>query len=152
MKDYTSAAILYFKALFMVIDYIILQKEGRIPHDHGDRFRICEKKYPNLYRILDKLFPTYRTTYTTELSKETTEEVRKKIWKSKLPEIPKKTTDKLAAEFAFSGGQIENISRKSAIDALMTGKQPGEGDLRSHCLEEKLNNHERVRVGFRKSA
>ncbi|MFH1649439.1 MAG: hypothetical protein ABIA93_02735 [Candidatus Woesearchaeota archaeon] len=79
MKDYTSAAILYFKALFMAIDYVILQNEGRIPHDHGDRFRICEKKYPNLYRILDKLFPTYRTTYTTEISKETTDEVRKSV-------------------------------------------------------------------------
>lgn len=79
LQDYTSASILYFKGLFTVMDYIMLIREGRIPHDHGERFRIAEKKYPDLYKILDTLFPTYRTTYTTQMSKETATEVRQTV-------------------------------------------------------------------------
>jgi SpoVK/Ycf46/Vps4 family AAA+-type ATPase len=80
------------------------------------------------------------------------ETARKMIWRSKLPEIPKNITGKLAVEFPFSGGQIENIARKCEIDGLLNGRQPGERELRNHCLEEKLNQPQRVKVGFRKTA
>ncbi len=54
--DYTSAAILYFKALFGVLDLTVLRKKGFIPKDHNDRFRILEKDFPEFYLILDKNF------------------------------------------------------------------------------------------------
>jgi hypothetical protein len=79
MQDYTSAAILYFKALFTAMDFIMLVREGKIPHDHGERFRIAERKYPDMYKTLDTLFPMYRTTYTTQMSKETALEVRNTV-------------------------------------------------------------------------
>ena len=87
--DYTSATILYFKCLFMIIDYIILKKNGKTPKDHGERFRILEKDFPDLYIMLDKDFPLYRNTYSLSISKEKCngikENVRKTIEEYKIP-------------------------------------------------------------------
>jgi len=76
-KDYTSATILYFKALFAVQDYILLQKIGQSPKDHNERFRLLEKYFPESYERLDKEFSTYRDTYSEIISKETCDRVRK---------------------------------------------------------------------------
>jgi uncharacterized protein (UPF0332 family) len=68
-QDYTSATILYFKALFSVLDLVILKDTGKVPKDHSERFRILELRFPELYKILDKLYPTYRDTYTASIDK-----------------------------------------------------------------------------------
>lgn len=68
-KDYTSATILYFKTVFGVLDIILLEKEGKTPKDHTERFRMLEKKYPDLYEFLDKYFRIYRDTYSTAIEK-----------------------------------------------------------------------------------
>ena len=75
-SDFTSAAILYFKALFSILDIIILRREGKIPKDHSERFRILESKYPSLYLMIDKLYPIYRDTYTSTINKETCEKIK----------------------------------------------------------------------------
>ncbi|MEK6913074.1 MAG: hypothetical protein AABW47_00175 [Nanoarchaeota archaeon] len=64
LNDFTSSAILYFKALFSVLDLIILKEDGKIPKDHSERFRMLENKHIELYRILDNLYPLYRETYS----------------------------------------------------------------------------------------
>ena len=38
-KDYTSATILYFKTLFAVQDFVLLEEVGESPKDHNSRFR-----------------------------------------------------------------------------------------------------------------
>ena len=58
--DFTSATILYFKSLFSAFDYIILKKEGKVPQDHEERFRILESRFPPLYSVLDNIFRIYR--------------------------------------------------------------------------------------------
>ena len=73
--DYTSATILYFKALFMLLDSIILKSQGKSPKDHTERFRVLEKNFSDLYLILDKYYQVYRNTYTVSISKEICEEV-----------------------------------------------------------------------------
>ena len=78
-KDYTSATILYFKALFAALDLIILKKTGRIPKDHTERFRILESDFSSLYRILDEDFTIYRQTYTTRISKEDCDKVEENV-------------------------------------------------------------------------
>ena len=67
-KDYTSATILYFKALFSILDFLILKDIGKTPKDHEERFRILEENYQSLYKILDETFPIYRDSYKTSIS------------------------------------------------------------------------------------
>jgi HEPN domain-containing protein len=80
-NDYTSATILYFKALFVLLDYIILQQSGKTPKDHTERFRQLEKDMPKYYRILDKYYPIYRDTYSLSIEKEKCNEVRNNVRK-----------------------------------------------------------------------
>ena len=77
--DYTSTTILYFKAMFIVLDLIILSDTGKTPKDHTERFRVLELKYPTLYNVLDKYFKIYRATYSTSIDKETCEDVKKNV-------------------------------------------------------------------------
>jgi uncharacterized protein (UPF0332 family) len=76
-KDYTSSTILYFKAIFGILDYILLLKEGKTPKDHTERFRMLEKTYPDIYEFIDKYFKIYRDTYSTSVDKETCDKLRK---------------------------------------------------------------------------
>ena len=69
-EDYTSATILYFKALFAILDLIILKKEGRLPKDHSERFRMLEISHNELYIILDKTYEIYRNAYNMIIKKE----------------------------------------------------------------------------------
>src|SRR3989338_481680 len=80
-KDYTSAAILYFKSLFVLTDWIIFQKKRITPKDHTERFRILQEEFPGIYTILDKIFPIYRSTYSIKIEKEQCDEVRKNATK-----------------------------------------------------------------------
>ena len=77
--DHTSATILYFKTLFSVLDLIILKKEGKVPKDHEERFRVLETKFQSLYSVLDNIFRIYRATYRTAISKDDCEKVKKNV-------------------------------------------------------------------------
>lgn len=67
--DFTSSAIIYFKALFAILDLSILKKLGKTPKDHSERFRFLELNFPELYIVLDQLYPIYRASYTNSISK-----------------------------------------------------------------------------------
>lgn len=71
IEDYTSATILYFKTLFAIQDFLLLEKTGEAPKDHNSRFRILEKTFPNLFKEIDVEFSTYRDTYSKIIDKET---------------------------------------------------------------------------------
>ena len=75
-QDYTSATILYFKALFVALDLVILRRIKKTPKDHSERFRILEQYFPEEYRYLDQYFSIYQSTYTITVDKETCEEIR----------------------------------------------------------------------------
>lgn len=81
-NDYTSATILYFKVLFSVTDVVLLQKTGKTPKDHAERFRMLEDADPELYGLIDKLFGIYRDTYSSTITKATCEEVRNHVTKT----------------------------------------------------------------------
>lgn len=78
-KDYTSAATLYFKTLFVALDLFLLKKLKIVPKDHTERFRLLEKSFPQEYALLDKYFPIYRSTYSTTIEKEICEEIRRHV-------------------------------------------------------------------------
>lgn len=74
--DYTSSTILYFKCLFAVLDLIILQKKGKTPKDHTERFNILKDNFSELYFFLDKYYVVYRQTYSLKIDKLTCDEVK----------------------------------------------------------------------------
>jgi len=78
-KDYTSATILYFKALFAALDLMLLKSKGKMPKDHTERFRMLEDFDAERYEFLDKYFKIYRDTYTLSIDKETCDKVRKNV-------------------------------------------------------------------------
>jgi AAA+ superfamily predicted ATPase len=76
-------------------------------------------------------------------------EVNEKIWKSKLEWLDEAETRLLAARFAFSGGEIENVARKVAMDEVLTGERPGLDKISGYCEVEKLGARgQRRRIGF----
>jgi len=89
-KDYTSASILYFKTWFAIQDFVLLEKVGRSPKDHRERFRLLEKEFPDVYRELDKEFSTYRDTYSKIVEKEDCDRIRRIVEN----EIKDKSIDK----------------------------------------------------------
>ncbi len=70
-KEYNSSVTLFFKVISSLADLFILIKEGKMPNNHIERFRILEYKYKEVYKIIDKDFPFYQDSYKTRLDKET---------------------------------------------------------------------------------
>ena len=56
----------------------------------------------------------------------------------------------MAGDFDFSGGQIENVVRKRAVDAILNGCEPDFETMLGYCKEETLGKEqkERRRIGF----
>ena len=61
---------------------------------------------------------------------------RQKIWKDKLPGYTDELMSKLANQFHLSGGQIDNIVRKTEIDFVLNGSSTSEALLLSYCKDE----------------
>jgi|SRR3989344_7281105 len=76
-KDYTSATILYFKTLFAVQDFVLLEKIGSSPKDHNERFKQLKENFPSMYKELDMEFSTYRDTYSKILERSVCERIKK---------------------------------------------------------------------------
>ena len=101
----------------------------------------------NLTTNLDKAFER-RFLYKVRFDKPSTE-ARSHIWRAMLPELSEQEAALLAAEFDFSGGQIENISRKKTVKALISGQQPTFDEIREYCQEENIEDtRERRKIGF----
>ena len=77
LKDYTSATTLYFKTLFAIQDFLLLDKIGESPKDHTARFRKLETNFPDLFKELDIEFPTYRDTYSKIIDKATCDRIKR---------------------------------------------------------------------------
>ena len=76
--------------------------------------------------------------------------VRQRLWQSMMPNLSDADAHILAAAYDFSGGQIENISRKATIHAILHGEDSNDlTQLTSYCKAEHLDaqNHGR-KIGF----
>jgi len=78
-KDYTCATILYFKTLFAVQDFLLLNKIGESPKDHSSRFRLLETNFLDLFKELNLEFGTYRETYSKIIDKDTCVRIKKLV-------------------------------------------------------------------------
>ncbi len=72
------------------------------------------------------------------------------IWKDKISGLEDGDYKWLAENFDFSGGQIENITRKVVLNQVLSGCLPNILQLRKFCEEESItkNNVDRTRIGF----
>jgi len=87
---YNSAVVLFFKSLVSLIDLYILQKTGKTPSSHNERFAITEKQFLEVYELLDKDFPFYQNSYIQIMSKELAEVIKEDV-----QTLAKKTNFKL---------------------------------------------------------
>ena len=101
----------------------------------------------NLQQNMDKAFER-RFLYKIKFDKPT-EEARSYIWRSMIPDLCDNDIHVLAEKYDFSGGQIENIARRHAIDTILHGS--ADNNLESlilHCDNEKISGKEQRRIGF----
>lgn len=64
--------------------------------------------------------------------------------------VKKKEVLKLAGDFSFSGGQIENIARKQLKESILSGNDlPTIESIREACLVERFNTTATRQIGFR---
>ena len=77
-------------------------------------------------------------------------ETRTKIWGSLIPELDVKQRKYLAEHYAFSGGQIENISRRKNIFEALEGRSPTKTEMAAFCDEEMASSRKQScgKIGF----
>ena len=79
-----------------------------------------------------------------------TPKVRQQIWQSIVPSLTDEVAMKLATEYEFSGGQIENIARKLIVDNILYGESEDiYASLKEYCNNETIQNRKaRPNIGF----
>lgn len=102
----------------------------------------------NLTQNFDQAFER-RFIYKIHFQKPDTN-ARTLIWESLVDGLEHQGAEVLARDFEFSGGQIENISRKATVDYILSGVQPGVEGLRELCENETITGKkaDRPRIGF----
>ena len=121
------------------IQNIILQEMETL-----DGILICTT---NLTSCLDKAFDR-RFLFKMEFEKPTNE-ARKQIWKSLLEGLNEEQAAELADRFDFSGGQIQNISRKQVINAIFSGKDDIDYEqVKIDCQNETVSRQNGRKIGF----
>ena len=97
----------------------------------------------NLVQNLDKAFER-RFLYKVKFDKPSFMQ-RQSIWKSFIPVLSGKEVEQIAGRYDFSGGQIENISRKCNIDSVLYGDEYICLDkINQYCQEETIVNNNRI--------
>lgn len=69
------------------------------------------------------------------------------LWKLKLPFLKASQCKFIAANYEFSGGQIENIMRKTEIHEVIQGKTASFDEIINFCSEESMNSVT-LKIGF----
>ena len=121
------------------IQNIILQEMEQL-----EGIMICTT---NLTTCLDKAFDR-RFLFKLEIEKPTNE-VRKQIWLSMLAGLNDEQATELANRFDFSGGQIQNISRKQVINAIFSGNDNLDYEqIKIDCQNESISRNNGRKIGF----
>jgi SpoVK/Ycf46/Vps4 family AAA+-type ATPase len=101
----------------------------------------------NLTENMDGAFER-RFLYKIDFQKPSPE-ARQSIWQSMIPALNDADARELAVRYDFSGGEIENISRKRAVNNILLGSDVPFDMLISFCEDEKLNKiNSNKKMGF----
>jgi hypothetical protein len=100
----------------------------------------------NLSQNMDKAFER-RFLYKIEFEKPDLP-VRQSIWQSLLSSLSNDDAKTLASRFDFSGGQIENVARKTITNYVLSGIESSFEHILSFCKEELLAKAGEKSIGF----
>ena len=76
-------------------------------------------------------------------------EAKTSIWMNKLSWLDEKSATEFARDYDFSGGQIDNIVRKIAMNEVISGERPDISEIHDMCKCEKIDNPDGSRrMGF----
>ena len=96
----------------------------------------------NLTNNFDSAFDR-RFLFKLRFAKPTPAE-RQKIWMEKMPWVDVDVAAELSRKFEFSGGEIDNIVRKTITEEVLSGDKPSYEKLTSFCESEKISNKRQV--------
>jgi SpoVK/Ycf46/Vps4 family AAA+-type ATPase len=101
----------------------------------------------NLTKNMDNAFER-RFLYKIEFACPSID-ARASIWQSMMPVLSHDKAANLASQYSFSGGQIENIARKSTVENIIHGTEPSLDKLKEFCDTELLSRENNGgRIGF----
>ena len=90
--------------------------------------------------LLSNLDPAFERRFIFKVEFKTPgKDSRAKIWKSMIPNLSEEDAATLADRYVFSGGNIENIARKSTVEYVLSGNEPTLSSLDGYCREEILD-------------
>lgn len=101
----------------------------------------------NLTNNLDSAFER-RFLFKIQFTKPNIEN-RNKIWQNKLKQLTEAETQLIAQKFDFSGGQIDNIARKSSLHEIINGIIPTIDEIIDYCNNELIKSSTYSPIGFR---
>jgi SpoVK/Ycf46/Vps4 family AAA+-type ATPase len=101
----------------------------------------------NLTTSIDKAFDR-RFLYKIEFERPTNE-ARKQIWKSLLSSLNDEQASELANKYDFSGGQIQNITRKQIVHSIFYGSEDLDYEqVKLDCQNEQISRQNGRKIGF----
>lgn len=100
----------------------------------------------NLADNLDRAFER-RFLFKIRFDKPTIE-AKTSIWMNKLPDLSAEDAHTLATSYDFSGGQIDNITRKALMQEIIKGEKPTLNNLVTICSEENISRNSHRKIGY----
>lgn len=100
----------------------------------------------NLADNLDRAFER-RFLFKIRFDKPTIE-AKTSIWMNKLPDLSAEDAHTLASSYDFSGGQIDNITRKALMQEIIRGEKPTLNNLVTICSEENISRNSHRKIGY----
>lgn len=100
----------------------------------------------NIVANLDSAFER-RFLFKVEFGKPNPE-IKAKIWKSTFPNLDDSQCNLLSGKFNFTGGQINNISKKKEIDEILSGKDVEIETILEFCKNEEIIKSKTSHIGF----
>lgn len=100
----------------------------------------------NLADNLDRAFER-RFLFKIRFDKPTIE-AKTSIWMNKLPDLSAEDAHTLASSYDFSGGQIDNITRKALMQEIIKGEKTTLNNLVTICSEENISRNSHRKIGY----
>ena len=75
-------------------------------------------------------------------------EVSKLIWKDKFDWLSDEDINTIAKKYTLTGGQIDNILRKTIMQEVLNGRQSTVEEILDYCKKEKFETDEKAAIGF----
>lgn len=99
--------------------------------------------------LIDNLDPAFERRFLFKIRFEKPSvSAKKEIWKDKVKWITSDQAETLAETYNLSGGEIDNVVRKSQMKEIVSGQLVTFNDLLEMCRVEKLNDSTTKKIGF----